>query len=259
MLIEVKGLSVVLNGNNILQDINIHVSRGEFVSIVGPNGSGKTTLLKAVMSIVPSSSTLLKLDGKNISAMSRRSIAKIAGYLPQMRSGMPEIKVMDLLLFSRFPYKDFLEPYDQNDRDIVMAALVQLDCASLAERKLGTLSGGEIQRVMIASSLAQETEVILLDEPTAFLDPNHRSETFEILGGIRDNTGKALVLVTHFVDYALNFSSRIIGLKEGRVAFDGKPEAFVREGMAGRLFGSDVKIIEYEGSYIIHPGRRRHK
>lgn len=255
-MIEIKNLSVEFNDYKILKNCSLTISDGEFVVIIGPNGSGKTTFLKAILGFFERKFERLKLYNDDISLLSRKEIAQKISFLPQMREKIVGVKVIDFLLSSRFPYLDYFSSYTKDDYEIVEKITTELNIKQFLNRELDKLSGGELQRVFIASALIQDTDAIFLDEPTSFLDPNHRFDTFELLKDIHRNKKKTIVVVTHFLDYALNYGDRIVALKNGEVFFEGKRKEIVESDVFTKLFDIPLRPFLYNGHYILEFPKR---
>ena len=257
MLIEARSLSVEINTVPILKEVDLAVTEPGLLAVVGPNGSGKTTLLRALTGILPSRSHTLSLCDEAVEGTPRKRIASLVSYIPQIKETLPALEVRHFLLFSRFPKKSFLASYGEEDYRIIDETAGLLDCRELLSRTLDTLSGGELQRVMIASALVQETPLIMLDEPTAFLDPNHRIEIFGLLRRIQQEAGKTILLVTHFIEYALNYARRIVALKEGRLLFDGESDEMARKGVIDTLYEMHFNVMHHDKRYFVYPAEEK--
>ncbi len=249
-MIDVASLSVTLNGAAILHDISFHINDGELAIIVGPNGAGKSTLLKTMLHILHPASGNVAFNGRDTASFSRKDIARFAAYCPQMKETMPPITVREFLLLSRFPYTDYFSSYTADDHRLCESAAASFGLTPFLDRSLDTLSGGELQSVMIASAIVQETPVIFLDEPTVFLDMNHRQEIFEMLSDIHRTQKKTIVLVTHFIDYALNYADRIIAIKQGGLFFNGTPDEAVKADIATGLFDTPIEYLNHNGKFV---------
>lgn len=249
-MITVEHVTKTIQGKTILDDITCTIEKGSFTIIVGPNGAGKSTLMKIILHIIPATSGTVFIDGLDTAHASRRMIATKASYCPQMKEAMPPMRVEDFLLLSRFPYAGHFAAFNDEDRRHCRDAADAVGITHLTDRTVSTLSGGEMQSVMIASALVQDTPVMCLDEPTVFLDMNHREEVFRLLADIHARHGKTIVLVTHYFDYAVNFADRIIALKQGKLFFDGTPEEAVRTDLATGLFDIPVEYIAHNGKTV---------
>ncbi|HHH84365.1 MAG TPA: ABC transporter ATP-binding protein [Firmicutes bacterium] len=257
MLIEVRDLAVEINTVPILKGVNLSVAEPGLLAVVGPNGSGKTTLLRALTGILPSRAETLSLCDEAVEGASRKRIASLVSYIPQIKEALPALEVRHFLLFSRFPKKSFFSSYGREDYQIIEETAGLLDCRELLSRTLNTLSGGELQRIMIASALVQETPLIMLDEPTAFLDPNHRVEIFGMLRRIQQQSGKTILLVTHLIEYALNYAQRIVALKGGRLLFDGQPDEMASRGVIDALYEMHFNVMRHDRRYFVYPAEEK--
>ena len=240
----VEGLTCEIEGKRLLEDVSFTVPRGAFVSIIGPNGAGKTTLLRHLNRILPAGSAV-RLSGRPLRAWPIRELAKTVSWVPQMKEQAPPFDVAFFLLMSRHPHLSLWHGPDRRDQSLVEDVMDRAGLRGLASHSLPTLSGGERQRVYIAAAMAQETPAILLDEPTAFLDPLHDAQVASLLEDLNRRDGKTIVMVTHDVNAARRLSHRILGLKEGRVAFD-LPATEVGADALERLFG--VTFVKYSVS-----------
>ncbi len=240
----VNSLTCEIDGKRLLEDVSFTVPRGEFVSIIGPNGAGKTTLLRHLNRVLPAGAAV-RLSGRPLRSWPIRDLAKTVSWVPQMKEQAPPFDVSFFLLMSRHPHLSLWHGPSRQDRDLVEDVMDRAGLRELASHSLQTLSGGERQRVYIAAAMAQETPAILLDEPTAFLDPWHDAHVGSLLEDLNRRDGKTIVMVTHDINAARRLSHRIVGLRKGRVAFD-LPAAEVGAEALESLFG--VPFVQYSVS-----------
>ena len=221
-MIEVTGLNVGYFGRKVLFDISLIIPRGKITVIVGPNGCGKSTLLKALCGILPAESGSITIDQKKIEEYRRTMLARQIAYLAQSRN-VPDITAGQLVLHGRFPYLSYPRRYSKNDLQIAHDAMERLGITELADTSLKTLSGGMRQKVYIAMALAQNTQTVLLDEPTTFLDVSHQ---LQLLDNVRFlcQEGKTVVMVLHDLPMALKTADQLIVMKDGKVYAQGNPE-----------------------------------
>ena len=250
-LIHIQRYSYAVNGARILEDVSLEVGAGEFLAIIGPNGAGKTTLIKCLVRIHTGGSGEMLIKGRPLASFRQKELAMMVGYVPQSDGrGLP-FTVEEFMLMGRYPYLGPLSPPGKEDERAVRDALELTGTVHLAGRFLDTLSGGERQSVLIAAALAQETPILLLDEPTAFLDPRHVADIHRILRRVNRERGMTVVMVTHDINGAALLSDRIAVLKSGRVAFTGPPDTVMR---------NDVLEGVYDKTFLFvaHPvtGRR---
>ena len=236
-MFQVRDLSVSIGGKEIIKDISFSAEKSENISLIGTNGAGKTTLLRAVSSLLKHSGSVIA-NGVEVASMSERERAKLISFVPQGAEITGDFEVMHFLELSRYPYRKPWEKLSTDDRTAIDKALELTDTKRFTDRKIGTLSGGERQRVLLAGAIAQESVILLLDEPLTYLDPVQRIGISEIIRKVAES-GKLVITVTHEINEALVFSDRILALKEGRFVFDGTPEELVKSGELKTLFNSD--------------------
>ena len=244
-MLEIRGLSADYGDGPVLNDLSLTFPEGSVTVIAGPNGCGKSTLLKAVAGILPSRGEIL-LDGESLTALPSRLRARRTAFLPQSRS-VPQIRVGRLVLHGRFPYLSYPRQYGRADHAAAEAAMEAMKIADLAERSLTSLSGGQRQKAYIAMALAQDTDVVLLDEPTSFLDIRHQLQLMSLAGDLAAK-GKTVILVLHDLPLALEHADRLVIMKDGRVAAAGTPEEVFDSGCLKQVFGVDVGCTEVEGT-----------
>lgn len=221
-MLEITQLSAGYLGEYVLRELSLTVPEGSLTAIVGPNGCGKSTLLKAITGLLPCQGTVTFL-GTALSRMDSRERAKTIAFLPQNRP-IPEITAGKLVLHGRFPYLGSPRRYREADKKAAQEAMEQMGIAHLQQRYLPTLSGGERQKVYIAMLLAQGTPVVLMDEPTTYLDLAHKFEVMEIARQLTA-LGKAVVMVLHDLDLAMRYAHQIAVMQDGKIRICASPEA----------------------------------
>jgi len=244
-IIEVQDLSIVLGMAEILKGISFTVHKGEYLSVIGPNGSGKTTLIKCLNRIHRITGGGIILDHVPLQAYTQKEIARRMGYVPQTSEDTSLFSVYEFVLMGRYPYLNPFVPPTKRDRDAVFGALRLTGTHGLAHRIVGTLSGGERQKVFIAAALAQGPRILLLDEPTTFLDPRHQDDIQEMLIHINRESGVTIIAATHDINSALRASTRIIAIKEGEVAFCGSPEELMEQGLLDTIYDKCFTFMEH--------------
>ena len=242
-MLEIQNLSSGYPNHPVLQNISLTFPKGSVTVIAGPNGCGKSTLLKALAGILPSSGSLT-LSGEDLGQLTPREMARRIAYLPQNRT-VPEITARRLVLHGRFPYLSYPRRYRREDEDIADAAMKRLGIEDLAQRSLASLSGGQRQKVYIAMALAQDTPVVLLDEPNTYLDIAHQIRMME-LARLLAEEGKAVVLVLHDLTMALEWADRLVVMGEGTVLTQGTPEEVFQSGCLSQAFGVTVNRVRTE-------------
>lgn len=234
-MLELKSLCAGYRGTEILHGIDLIIPPGQITVIAGPNGCGKTTLLKTIAGIIPASGGSIILDGRDLGLLEPRLAAQKIAYLPQNRQ-IPEITVGRLVLHGRFPYLSYPRHYRKEDLEIAGEAMEAMGITGLADRYLSALSGGQRQKVYIAMVLAQKTPVVLMDEPTTYLDISHQLQMMHQSRFLAD-AGKTVVLVLHDLTMALKCADHLVLMDQGRILAEGTPEAVWESGCLGSAFG----------------------
>ena len=250
-MLEIKNLTAGYPGEEVLRYVNLNIPEGKVTVIAGPNGSGKSTLLKALAGVLPGEKEVY-FNGIPLHSLPQKELAKQVAYLPQNRP-VPEITVRKLVLHGRFPYLSYPRRYRREDIRIAEAAMEKLGILDLADRELTTLSGGQRQKVYIAMALAQDTKVVLLDEPTTYLDIRHQMQTME-LAKFLAGEGKTVVLVLHDLAMALEFADHLVVLSKGTVAAEGDGETVFSSGVLDRVFGVTVDRMMTDGGWKYYYG-----
>ena len=230
------------DGNFELRDIAVDMRRGEVVGIVGPNGSGKSTLLRLMSGLLRPAAGRVELEGAPVGSYGRRRLATRLAFLPQSPEASFAFTVRQVVAMGRYPYQRGLGFLSDEDVAVVEEALAQTDSEHLAGRRFTTLSGGEKQRVLVASILAQRPAVMLLDEPAGALDIHHRADLFDLLWGL-SRTGIAVVLVTHNLNAASQFCDRLLLLSQGRLVRGGAPADVMDEELLSEVYGAEVRVV----------------
>ncbi len=226
-----------------LDSVSMTVPRGSFYAVLGPNGSGKSTLLRALLGMVPHAAGQAHVFGRPVSDWDRRALAREAGVVTQSESLAFPITVRELVAMGRYPYLGALQSETTTDKEAISQAMRMCDVENLAQRFLSTLSGGEVQRTRVARALAQEPNVLLLDEPTASLDVRHEMEILELLRASADR-GMTVFLITHHLDLAARFADRLLLLDRGRVAAEGEPREVLQEETLQRVYEWPISVSD---------------
>lgn len=246
-MLELNNICTCYGKTEILHGVSLVFSKGKFISVIGPNGSGKSTLLKTVVGIIPNVLGEVLADGENIKNLSHRHIAKKVAYLSQGKN-VPDMTVGQLVLHGRFPHLSYPRRYTENDKKIVSSALNQLEISALVDRPLSSLSGGMRQNAYVAMALAQDSNYILLDEPTSYLDISHQLELMKTLKNLT-SLGKGVVAVLHDLPLAFTFSDEIIVLKNGEIVAVGAPQDIYNKPIIRDVFGVELNYSEKERIY----------
>ncbi|ADO41595.1 ABC transporter ATP-binding protein [Ketogulonicigenium vulgare Y25] len=231
------------DGKIVSQGLNVDIPDGAFSVIVGPNACGKSTLLRSLARLSPPKSGEVYLDGKAIHTHPEKEVAKRLGLLPQTAIAPDGMTVYDLVARGRFPHQKFFQRWTSEDESACTKALIATGVADLADRAVSQLSGGQRQRVWIAMALAQETPLLLLDEPTTFLDIAHQIELLNLCRRLNRDEGRTLVAVLHDLNQACRYGDHIIAMKDGAIIVTGAPRAVITEEVVRDVFGISCLII----------------
>ena len=247
-MISITDLHASYEGAEILHGINAAFPEGKISILMGPNGCGKSTTLRSLVRMVPEMSGSLTLDGQELGSLTPHELARRIAYLPQSRN-VPDISVERLVLHGRFPYLSYPRRYRKEDREKVTQALEWVGLKALRERKMENLSGGQRQKAYLAMALAQDTEVILMDEPTTFLDIKNQFEMLDRARVLADG-GKTVVMILHDFESILHYADHVVLMAEGRVLTTGDAETVLRSVEIKAAFG--VQPCFYETEDGIH-------
>ncbi len=245
-LINVNHVTYSYSREPVLKEISVSFAAGEIVSLLGPNGSGKTTLLKLLLGLQPPRSGRVELEGRNVSGIPAKQIARRIAYVPQVHRISFGYRVLDVVLMGRLPHKPLFFRYGRDDEQIALEALERLRITHLADRPYTEVSGGERQLVLIARALAQGADIFIMDEPVNGLDYGNQ---IRLLGRIADlaDSGFTFIKTTHFPDHALWISDRVVMLDKGRIVADGPTEQVVTRANLYKLYHTHVNVMTLGG------------
>jgi len=251
MKIRIKGLEFSYDSIQALKDVTIDIYESEIVAVVGPNGSGKSTLLKCIDKILKPQKGVILINGKDLKDFSQIEIAKTVGYVPQIVKQLFPATVLEVVLMGRRPYLCWR--CSKKDLEKVFAVLKLLNIENIAMRDFNELSGGQQQKVLIARALAQEPEVLLLDEPTANLDIKHQLEVMEIIKKIIKEKGITAIVAIHDLNLASRYADRIVMMRSGKIFAVGDPYNVLTPTNIEKVYGIRVKVIELDGMMYVVP------
>ena len=237
------GASVALAG------ISEKVESGEWLGVIGPNGAGKTTLLRSAAHLVRYEGAI-EIGGQRASGLRRRALARLVAYVPQLPELPPEMSVADYVLLGRTPHIGYLRMETAADREICAGLLDRMGLAPMAARRLGTLSGGELQRVVLARALAQQAPVLLLDEPTSALDLGRRMDALELIDEIRAERGLTVLSAIHDLTLAGQFADRLMLLADGEIAAEGPARSVLDDSLLAGHFGPGIQVLTTDSGEI---------
>lgn len=243
-IMTTQNIAVGFDGKSVLENLTLEVGKGQIISILGPNGSGKSTLLKVLSRNLKPDQGNVYLDGQNLTELSNKVIARKMAVLPQSPEAPKDLTVRDLVEYGRYPHQQWWQGKSQEDDECVSWALVQTGLEEMSDRIVSTLSGGERQRVWIAMALAQKPEILLLDEPTTYLDICHQLEIMELLAEFNRVHRITVAMVLHDINHAAQYSDCVVVLHQGKVFAVGRPQDVITSHTLRTVFGveSEIKI-----------------
>jgi iron complex transport system ATP-binding protein len=253
-VIEVRGLTVRLDGHLIVDGVDLDVAEGEWVTVIGPNGAGKSTALRAIGGVLPFRGTV-RLGGEPVERMPRRARARIVATVMQSPVVPPGMLVFDYVLLGRTPYIPPLGRESASDLVAADEVLASLDLSEMAGRRLDTLSGGERQRVYLARALAQGARILLLDEPTSALDIGHQQEVLDLVDWLRGERGLTVLATMHDLSIAGGYADRMVLLAGGRVVAAGTPRDVLTEDLLATHYRVRVRVVDDGHGPLIVPVR----
>ncbi len=256
-MIKTSNLKVKYDKYEVIRDFSMEVIRGEIVSILGPNGSGKSTILNAIAKFISHQKGGIYLDSSNMAGMGVKEIARKMSVLSQVNQSPEDFTVRELIYYGRLPHKRWYEQKNQRDAEVIEWAIKETNLGPLSEKKVSALSGGERQRVWIALALAQEPKVLMLDEPTTYLDICHQMEVLELVKSLNQRLGLTIIMVLHDLAHAARYSDRVIVLEKGEMVAYGKPEEVLTRELIRSVYQVDAFITNDEalGGFTIFPVR----
>jgi iron complex transport system ATP-binding protein len=253
-MIELSDLAVRFDRTIAVRGMSLEIAREEWVMLIGPNGAGKTSVLRALCGLLPFTGEA-RLDGRNVRELGRRELARLVAFVPQNPATPPELTVAEYVLLGRTPHLGYLATEGRRDRQAATRALDRLDLLPFAERGLGSLSGGELQRAVLARALAQEAAILLLDEPTTSLDLGRQQQVLELVDSLRAD-GLTVVCTMHDLTLAGQYGDRLVLLDRGAVVSEGEPDEVLSPENLSAYYGASVRIVSDGDETFVLPQRR---
>jgi iron complex transport system ATP-binding protein len=252
-MIELRDLTVRFGGHEAVRHASFAAEAGDWVVLIGPNGAGKTSVLRAMCGLLPFDGEIL-VDGRAVRSLSRRELARIVAFVPQTPETPHELTVAEYVLLGRTPHIGYFAAEGSADRRAAASALDRLELSPFAERPLGSLSGGELQRVVLARALAQEAPILLLDEPTTALDLGRQQQALELIDSLRTD-GLTVVSTMHDLTLAGQYAARLLLLDRGVVVAEGTPEEVLSVANLSAHYDARVRVVQDEDGIFVLPLR----
>ena len=250
--ISIKNLSVSYENNTIIENMNLSIPKEKISIIIGSNGCGKSTLLKTISRINKPKSGDIFINNKNIKKVKEKDIAKEVAFLPQGPICPTGLTVRELVAYGRFPHQKMIGGLNSHDKEVIDWAIEKTGLKEFSEIEVENLSGGQRQRAWIAMTLAQETDIIMLDEPTTYLDMSYQLEVLEVLKKLNEEKKITVVIVLHELNNACRFADNIIGLKKGKIICEGRPIDVINKDTLKEIYGVEANLqISENGQYPI--------
>ena len=244
-MLKIRNLSVDYGPRRILHDVSLDVQSGEVLALIGPNGAGKSTLIRAVSGVIPIVVGQVHTNGDDFSALSTLQRARYVATVPQAVSMPPAYTVWETVLFGRTPYLGFLGHPSQKDEEIARQSLARVSALPFAERRVGELSGGEQQRVLLARALCQSTPILLLDEPTAHLDLQYQVSLLEVVHGLAHKDNLAVLVALHDLNLAAHFADRVALMVAGKIKAIGTPQEVLKADLIQEAYCLPVQVTKH--------------
>lgn len=238
-----RKLTLAYEGNIIIEGLDLAIPHGKITTLVGPNGCGKSTLLRGLARLLKPKGGTVYLEGDAIAHLPTKALAKRLGILPQSPSAPEGLTVRELVAQGRYPHQNWLQQWSKQDELKVEEAIATTHLLDFANRPIDTLSGGQRQRAWIAMALAQDTETLLLDEPTTYLDLAHQIEVLDLLADLNRTRGKTIIMVLHDLNLACRYADHLIALRQGKVYAQGTPAEIMTETLVRQVFNLESKIM----------------
>ncbi|MBB6446305.1 ABC transporter ATP-binding protein [Bacillus benzoevorans] len=240
--IETKNLTLSYGDVIIIEELDLQIPKGDITVFIGGNGCGKSTLLRSIARLLKPKAGVVLLEGESIAKMSTKDVAKQMAILPQSSVAPEGLTVLQLVKQGRFPYQTWIKQWSKEDEERVNAALAATGIENLKDRPVDSLSGGQRQRAWIAMTLAQDTDIILLDEPTTYLDMTHQIEILDLLFDLNENEQRTIVMVLHDLNLACRYAHNIVAIKDQKIFAQGKPENIINQNLVKSVFGMDCEV-----------------
>jgi iron complex transport system ATP-binding protein len=244
-MLKIESLSAAYGQRQVLHEVSLQVGSGEVVALIGPNGAGKSTLIRAISGVIPVTGGQVRTNGDDFASLSPMQRARYLAVVPQVSTLPPAFTVWETVLLGRTPYLNFLGQISQRDEELARRALERADALDLAERRVGELSGGEQQRVLLARALCQSTPILLLDEPTAHLDLQYQVSLLDLVRQLAKDDRLAVLIAMHDLNLAARCADRVALLVEGQIKALGSPQQVLLPDLISQAYGWPVQVVPH--------------
>jgi iron complex transport system ATP-binding protein len=251
--LEVENLDFAYDSESILKNIFLSIEKGDFIGLIGPNGSGKSTLLKLMGGVLNCPDNAIRINMHPINVINKKELARVVTWVPQEHPMVFPFTIQEIVLMGRHPYLPSLSFEGKEDYKIARKAMEITQTLQFSSRYFNEISGGEKQRVMLASAITQEPEIMLLDEPTSALDLKYQVQILNILNQLNEEKNITLILAMHDLNLASRYCQRLILLNDGAIVCDGTPEEVLKKDIIESVYGVNVNMHNLDGDILVHP------
>lgn len=248
---EIKHLFFAYGKNLVIKDLNLEIKKNKITTLLGANGCGKSTLFKLLTKVEKPKMGQITLDGKNIKNIDRREFAKKVAIVRQKNQIAGDIKVEELVAYGRNPYIGFMQRPGEKDKEKIKEAIEVCGLKKIRREKVNALSGGQVQRVWIAMAIAQDSEILLLDEPTTYLDIKYQLEILKLIRDLNKNLNKTIVMVLHDINQSIKYSDEVVGMYQGQILFKGSPKEVLKEENISKIYDTELRVVDFEGEKLV--------
>lgn len=243
---EIKHLFFSYGKNPVIKDLNLKIEKGKITTLLGANGCGKSTLFKLITRVEKPKMGLITLDGKNINNIERKEFAKKVAIVRQKNQIAGDIRVEELISYGRNPYIGFMQKPTSEDKKEVDQAIEVCGLEKIRKERVNSLSGGQVQRAWIAMAIAQDSEILLLDEPTTYLDIKYQVEILKLIKDLNKNLGKTIIMVLHDINQSIEYSDTIVGMMHGKIEFQGRAKEVLTAEEISKIYNTKLRIVDIE-------------
>lgn len=248
---EIKHLFFAYGKNLVIKDLNLEIKNNKITTILGANGCGKSTLFKLLTRVEKPKMGQILLDGKNIKNIERKEFAKKVAIVRQKNQIAGDIKVEELVAYGRNPYIGFMQKQGIEDKQKIEEAIKVCGLEEIRKERVNALSGGQVQRVWIAMAIAQDSEILLLDEPTTYLDIKYQIEILKLVRELNKSLNKTIIMVLHDINQSIKYSDEVVGMYEGQILFKGDPKEVLKEENISKIYDTKLRVIDFENEKLV--------